>query len=39
MVKTMNNSSEIFFSVIVCIYNGERTLKQALNSLRVRKYV
>jgi len=29
----MNKSSEIYFSVIVCVYNGERTLKQALNSL------
>jgi len=34
----MNNSSEIYFSVIVCIYNGERTLKQALNSLVKQNY-
>jgi glycosyltransferase involved in cell wall biosynthesis len=38
MVKIMNNSSEIYFSVIVCIYNGERTLKQALNSLAKQNY-
>ncbi|MDD5014026.1 MAG: glycosyltransferase family A protein [Atribacterota bacterium] len=29
----MNNSNEIYVSVIVCIYNGKRTLKQTLNSL------
>ena len=34
----MNKSSEIYFSVIVCIYNGERTLKQALNSLVKQNY-
>jgi len=34
----MNKSSEIYFSVIVCIYNGERTLKQALNSLVKQDY-
>ena len=34
----MNKSSEIYFSVIVCIYNGKRTLKQALNSLVKQNY-
>ncbi len=34
----MNKSSEIYFSVIVCIYNGERMLKQALNSLVKQNY-
>jgi len=34
----MSKSSEIYFSVIVCIYNGERTLKQALNSLTKQNY-
>ena len=34
----MNKLSEVYFSVIVCIYNGERTLKQALNSLAKQNY-
>jgi len=34
----MSKSSEIYFSVIVCIYNGKRTLKQALNSLVKQNY-
>ena len=34
----MNKLSEVYFSVIVCIYNGERTLKQALNSLVKQNY-
>ena len=34
----MNKSSEIYFSVIVCIYNGERTLKEMLNSLVNQNY-
>lgn len=34
----MNKLSEVYFSVIICIYNGERTLKQALNSLAKQNY-
>jgi len=34
----MNNSSKIYLSIIVCIYNGERTLKETLNSLVNQNY-
>ena len=34
----MNNLSKIYLSIIVCIYNGERILKQALNSLVNQNY-
>jgi len=34
----MKNSSKIYLSIIVCIYNGERTLKKTLDSLNNQNY-